>query len=160
MIETRYSRGSITTDALRAAGGLACTLLPLALISPTSWVAWIFMALAVLFTIYALSILQRSRTRFQFGPEGLVQTSPGRTKLDWPDLRGLKLRYYSTQRNRENGWFQLQLETDSGRIKVDTNLEDFDKILILAHQAARANNLDLDPATRENLIAMGQDVAA
>ena len=150
----RYSAQSIRMDGLRAAAGLACTLLPLALVNPLTWVAWICAALAVLFLIYGVRTWIRACTVARLESDGVQLADWRKRHISWAALKAMKLRYYSTQRNRDNGWFQLQLETDSERIKLDTNLDAFDQILAAAYHAALGNQLTLDTATRENLIAL------
>ncbi|RED51334.1 hypothetical protein [Aestuariispira insulae] len=149
-----YSKKSIQLDFLRAGAGLACTLLPLALVGPLVWVGWICAALAFIFALYGVRTYYRARTVARLEQDGLYWRDWREKQILWEKLNKLKLRYYSTQRNRENGWFQLQLETDSERIKLDTNLEEFDRILATAFRAAQGHKLSLDTATRENLIAL------
>ncbi len=50
---------------------------------------------------------------------------------------------------------QLSLTDDGQNIKIDSRLDGFQKIVRLAVNGAQVNDLSLDPATIDNLRALG-----
>ena len=72
----------------------------------------------------------------------------------------LKLSYFSTKRDRSDGWMQLAVRSAGGRaVKVDSSLEGFYDIVERAARAAETTGLQLSLATRANLRSMGISVA-
>ncbi len=83
-----------------------------------------------------------------------------RISIPWHGLSGLKLRFYSTQRSREQGWLQMTLIAGDATLRIDSTLEDFDTVARRAADAARANGVALEPTTIGNLDALGLNAAA
>ncbi|MBM3572175.1 MAG: hypothetical protein FJX52_07405 [Alphaproteobacteria bacterium] len=77
--------------------------------------------------------------------------------LEWPLIRDLRLRYYSTRRDRTQGWMQLRLDGPGGALSFDSHLEGFDDLVRRAAAAARTAGLKLSAATLDNLGALGID---
>ena len=67
----------------------------------------------------------------------------------------MKLSYFSTKRDRKEGWMQLDLKAAHGRIRVDSTLDDFPLIARRAVEAANARGVPLPDATRGNLTGLG-----
>jgi hypothetical protein len=75
--------------------------------------------------------------------------------VSWDALTGFKLRFYSTRRSREKGWFSLTLKGHDGRITLESHLPEFEPIARAAASAAFRRDLVLDPVSRDNLAALG-----
>ena len=102
----------------------------------------------------------RQKTRYVLGPDTLCADGPAGTLVEWSRLDRLKLSYFSTKRDRSDGWMQLSVgSTGSRTLKVDSVLEGFYDIVERAARAAEANGLTLSVATRANLRSMGITVA-
>ena len=72
----------------------------------------------------------------------------------------MKLSYFSTKRDRSDGWMQLSLgSTGSRTLRVDSALEGFYDIVERAARAAETAGLPLSVATLANLRSMGITVA-
>ncbi|MEO1248340.1 MAG: hypothetical protein AAFW76_00740 [Pseudomonadota bacterium] len=156
----RYPLSWVLADYARGGAGLALTGLPLVLIGPAPIFAYILGALALAFIVFLARTALRHRTAYHQDTEGLsaigpLDRAPGR-RIDWRDLNHLALRYYSTQRNRENGWLQLTLKSADGTaLRLESPLEGFGAIVERAVTAAQAAGVALDETTVANMRASG-----
>ena len=151
----RYPLPMLLGDGARAGLGLLACLIPFLFARPVVWVGWILAAAALLFLLFGLRTVLRAASRWRLDADGLVLHGPIRRRLRWDGLTGLKLRYYSTKRNRSGGWFVLNLAGGTGRIQLESSLPGFEAIAARAFEAALARDLNLDPATQDNLAALG-----
>lgn len=154
-IETRYPTPAILADLARAAIGLVVALAPFALTDPVPWLAALLAAVAGLFLIFGARTALRAMTMYRLNAGGLEQDGPIRRTIAWDGLTGFKLRFYSTRRSREKGWFSLSLKSPGGRISVESHLPEFEPIAQAAARAAFLRDLLLDPVTLDNLAALG-----
>ena len=155
----RYPPRTLLGDYTRAAVGTSVGVGVLA-VNPWSWpVVVVFGGVAVLFGGLGLRALHRQRTRLAVTPDGLVRQGVGTRHYPWTSLRGVKLRYYGTRSERQEsgGFSQLTLDTDAGRLTVESNLEDFDVLLYHVAAAVRDHGVGLDPRTAGNMLALGID---
>jgi hypothetical protein len=84
---------------------------------------------------------------------------PAGTLVEWGRIDRLKLSYFSTKRDRSDGWMQLSVGSTGGRtVRLDSSLDGFHDIVERAARAAQASGLPLSDATRANLKAMGISV--
>ena len=80
--------------------------------------------------------------------------------MEWNRVDRLKLSYFSTKRDRTDGWMQLTVGSVGGRtVKLDSSLDGFHDVVERAAHAAETAGLPLSDATRANLKAMGISVA-
>lgn len=154
-----YDRSSVLSDYMRAGLGLAACGLPLLFTDPMPWLSWVLAVTFVLFLVFTLRSVFRHFCRFRLDDTGFERLSPWPRRVDWAEISGLKLRYYTTRRtrdqSRDGGWFQLQLRGNKGKIIIDSNLSNFDQVLKASARAAGERGLALDQATRDNLSALG-----
>lgn len=156
----RYPISWVLADYARGGAGLALTGLPLVLVGPAPVFAYILAGLALAFIVFLARTVLRHRTSYVQDRDGLsalgpLSRPPGR-RVDWQDLRRLALRYYSTQRNRENGWLQLTLQSADGTVlRLESPLDGFDVIVERAVTAAQAAGVALDETTVANMRASG-----
>ena len=120
----------------------------------------IFGGLAALFAVFAARTAIRQSTRIAMTDQALERLAIstfglGRVTLPWERIADVKVRYFSTRRDRERGWMQLAVSSGASRITVDSTLEGFDDIARRAALAARANGVALSGATLDNLAALG-----
>jgi hypothetical protein len=153
----RYPSGVLLGDYARAAAGLALTILPLALVQVTPWIAGPLALCALLFAVFAARTVQRQLTRVTVDEDAVRSEGPLGAVVRWDDLSGLRLRYYATKRGRDDGWMQATLSSPGGRIRIDSNLDGFDAVIERAVAAARRNGVPLNPVTMDNLLALGID---
>lgn len=151
-----YPPAAVWGDYARAGVGLVLTVGPLLLVPVALWMAVPLAAAAVLFAVFAVRTAGLHRLRVRVDPAGLTAHGlTGTVPLRWGELAGLRLRFYSTRRDRSDGWFQAVLSGPGGRIRLDSRLEGFDAVIEAAARAAHRNGVALDPATRGNLDALG-----
>jgi hypothetical protein len=158
--DLRYPRQTLWADYLRAGTGAVLCGLPLAVIEVNRWVAVLLCAGFLLFSIFFIRTALRQKTRYLLGPDTLCADGPAGTLVEWNRLDRMKLSYFSTKRDRSDGWMQLAVGSAGGRVvRVDSALEGFYDIVERAARAAEATGLELSVATRANLRSMGIAVA-
>lgn len=170
----RYPMKALAADYMRSAIGV---LLPLALMLFTELVPLVFYgmaALALLFGVYGLRTAWRHGTVLIVDGNGVRQVGPLGGLLDreirWSEMRDFRLRFFSTQSDRKEGWMQLILRGmknhDPGThvgwsrstgsvISLDSNLPGFGDIVRRAHETAQNRGLAIDPNTAANLPSLG-----
>jgi hypothetical protein len=156
----RYPRQTLWADYIRAGIGTVLCAVPLLLVDVNRWIGGILLALLVLFAAFFVRTALRQRTRYVLSFDTLCADGPAGTLVEWSRLDRMKLSYFSTKRDRSDGWMQLSVGSAGGRTaKVDSALEGFYDIVERAARAAETNRLDLTVATRANLRSMGISVA-
>ena len=154
--ELRYQREAIRADYIRAAIGLAFAVGPLLFIPQIHWVFAVILAvLGLLFLAFGVRTWLRGRTRILAGPEGLTVEGRRRRHLPWEALEEVKLAYFSTRRDRSQGWMQLTLIGKDTKISLDSPLEHFHEIAEEAARHVRARNLPVSTATVLNFESLG-----
>lgn len=151
----RYPMNALLADYGRAALGLAATGGPLLFVPPNPAIVIILGGMAGLFLIFGLRTGLRQLTTVEMSERGVRVTGLRSMSLDWSALKGLRLRYYSTRRDRTQGWMQLKLDGPDGTVGFDSHLDGFDDLVRRAAAAARAAGLVLNEATLDNLGALG-----
>ena len=137
MSRHHYPIGTLYSDYLRVAVGLALTLGPLLLLDLAAPIAWLLSALALLFVWFALRTGLRQLSVVELSPQGIAIRGPLGRSLAWDDLTRMKLAYYAPRawsgarrRDRQHergerdegqrGWLQLSLQGTRGRkIRVE-----------------------------------------
>lgn len=150
-----YPTMAMTGDYLRAAAGLVPCLVLLLSVSPLSVGGMVLSGLAAIFGAFALRTLLRHGTRIEAGDEGIRSVGAWRRAILWSELDRVRLGYYSTRRDRRQGWMQLDLGAGKTRIKMDSRIDGFDDLVQRAATVAAERQLDLSPATVSNLQALG-----
>jgi hypothetical protein len=150
-----YSARRIFTDYVRTALGMILTAVPLSLPDLYAFFQVLFGTAFILFSFYGIATIKRHVTQIQVTDRGVSLQGLGSATVNWREISGLKLAYFSTSRDGSNGWMQLSLAGGHQTIKIDSRLNGFQTIARLAVNSAEANNLTLDPATIDNLVALG-----
>jgi hypothetical protein len=151
----RYPFRSLLPDYLRGGAGLVIGAGGLLLAPSVVHVIVIFGGLTGLFLLFTIRTALRQWTWIELTEDAISVGQPRRETLRWDQLSHVKLRYYSTRRNRTGGWMALTLASTGQRIAVDSNIDGFDAIAARAAHAAMANRLELDEITQTNLAALG-----
>ncbi|MGQ3032148.1 MAG: hypothetical protein ACT60Q_27680, partial [Ferrovibrionaceae bacterium] len=110
--------------------------------------------LGALFVAYGARTVWRQKATFTLDEAGLAVAGPFARRIAWEDLRGVSVRYYSTRRDRAEGWMHLTVRDARRRIAIDSSLEGFARIATAAARAAGRAGLELDDTTRSNLAAL------
>ena len=158
--DLRYPRQTLMADYGRATAGVLLCGAPLALLDVNRWLALILLLGFLLFAAFLARTALRHHTRYVLGPDTLCADGPAGTLVEWNRLDRLKLSYFSTKRDRSDGWMQLSIGSAGGRaVKLDSSLDGFHDVVERAARAAEAAGLPLSDTTRANLKAMGISVA-
>lgn len=155
MSEHRYSTATLKGDLVRAGCGFVLCATPIALASLEIWVMLLLAAPAGLFALFGARTWLRRRIRVAVDDDGITATGLTSARLSWDDLQRFKLSYFSTRRDRTNGWMQLNLRGPSGRLSIDSNLEGFEDVCGHAFRAAADNDVELSSASLRNLAELG-----
>ena len=158
--DLRYPRPTILADYARAGAGVLLCGAPLLLLEVNRWLALVLGVGFALFALFLVRTALRHRTRYVLTPDTLCADGPAGTLVEWNRLDRMKLSYFSTKRDRSDGWMQLGIGSMGGRlVKVDSSLDGFHDIVERAAHAAEGAGVTLSDATRANLRAMGIVVA-
>lgn len=156
MSQHHYPATTLYGDYLRALFGLAVTGLPLVLVDVADPLAAVFAALALLFGWFGARTALRQASRIELSSEDIAIRGPVERRLPWSQLERVKLAYYAPRRAQDGGWLQLTLRGAAGRpIRLDSTLEDFDRVLHKVRDEADARSLPLDATTADNFTALG-----
>jgi len=150
-----YPTKAMMGDYARAAFGLVLTGTPILLSPPGSAALYILGPLAALFFIFGARTWIRHRTVVEADDQKVVVRGLWTGELAWSDLQEVKLNYYSTKRDRSQGWMQMVLRGPSGKLRFDSTLEGFPDVARRAYQTARAKGLELTEASVSNFAALG-----
>ena len=164
MIYHRYPLRSLMWDYCRAGFGMAIPLIPLILGQPGPFFFTLLATLAALFFFYGLRTLNQQLTAFEILPDGLASHGPRRRMFRWDELSNVRLRYYSTQRDKtrrdlKRGWMELKLAGPAGNLRIDSEVQGFDAILKAVAEAVTQRRMELDETTQENLRVFEQTPA-
>ncbi len=159
MIGHRYPQSGIIGDFARAGVGLLVSvglLLFTDLLPIVSYIAW---GLTLLFAVFAWRTLLRQFSLVEVDGQGIRLTNRVHRRfskeLPWSAMSDMKVRYFSTKRDRSDGWMQIVLKGNGSRIQLDSTLEGFDGIAAQAARHAQQRRLELSPTTLTNLKSMG-----
>ena len=158
--DLRYPRQTLWADYIRASAGALLCGAPLLFLDVNHWLALVLAAGCVLFVLFLVRTALRHHTRYLLAADTLCADGPAGGIVEWSRLDRLKLSYFSTKRDRSDGWMQLSVGSVGGRtVKIDSSLDGFHDVVERAAEAAKATELRLSRATRANLKAMGIAVA-
>ena len=159
----RYPAKALKGDYARAGLGLALTGTPLLFAAPSTAIFVIFGGLAALFLVFGLRTWARHMTVVEVteteisagGPRFISGRISDRVTLAWKDVSAVKLGYFSTARDRTEGWMHLKLQGGGKTLRLESDLEGFTTVAARAATAATANGLPLNAATLNNFKALG-----
>ena len=149
-----YHPSSLLGDYIRSIVGVGLTASALIFLNLATWLQIVFLTCFLLFVIFTIRTIIRQKTSYRLCNAALQQVGIFSKNINFDDLTKFELRYFSTRRNREEGWFQLKLVANDIKIVVDSSLNGFDDIIKTANFAVEKNKLDLDAITSANLHAV------
>ena len=150
-----YPTSAMLGDYFRAAAGCAPATAVL-LTLPVNTTAGIVLAgLALLFALFGIRTMLRHSSRLEMTEAALRASGLLRASIIWQELDRMRLSYYSTRRDRRDGWMQLELRSGSSSINLDSRIEGFAELVERSARAAERRGLSLDTATLANLAVLG-----
>jgi hypothetical protein len=160
MSSHRYPKKVLTGDYIRGGiGFVACGSLLVA-VQDFGILHYFLMAGAALFGGFAFRTWRRHQTTYELSEEGIWANGPLGSALRWSEIADIRLKYFSTRRDRKEGWFQLTIKGGPGKISLDSDLEGFDAFLQACVPVIRDNQLELSEPTTKNFAAAGFPVRA
>lgn len=160
-LHCRYPSRALAGDYARAGAGVAVTGGPLLFVPGNPVTLVILGGLAGLFALFGLRTLWRHATTYRVDATGIVaDTRLGARRiacLPWQGIERVKLSYFSTRRDRENGWMQMVVRGADAKITMDSALENFHAVAEQVALAMAANRIGADHVTASNFLALGID---
>jgi hypothetical protein len=152
----RYPTSNLWPDYARAALGVGLLVVPFIYSIGAHWLVTLVLgALLALFASFGLSTALRNFSVVLADRHGLRLQGPRPVSMPWNEVSDVDLRYFSTRRERDKGWFQLKVTGRGGKIKADSNLDDFNGLLRHVAAAVSRHDLPIRPIARENFAAAG-----
>jgi len=143
-------RRGYVVSVLGAAASLAVALAG----HENRFVSVICVTIFLLFVAYGLRSVWRGLSPIIVDQEGVGIAGSRRRRIAWNELTGLRLGYYTTRRDGENGWMELSVLGRRRRIRLDSDIRGFVDIARRCHDAAIAHGVALSPATARNFDAV------
>jgi hypothetical protein len=150
-----YPTSALLGDYARAAAGLVPTVAILTAVPVGTVAATVLGGFTVLFAVFGIRTALRHGTRIEATEAALSASGLRRVSIFWSELDRVKLVYYSTRRDRRNGWLQLELRSGSSTLRLDNRIEGFADLVQASARAAELRGLSFSPATSINLQALG-----
>lgn len=150
-----YPAAALAADYARAAIGFGLTGLFVVVADLSSLMMYILLPLALLFLVYGLRTALRQQVRVTVDGDGIAVSGLFGRHIPWSALTAVDLRYYSTKRDKSDGWMELRLAGPGGGIRLESSLIGFDTVVRHVAAAARENGIDLSQSCRTNMAAMG-----
>jgi hypothetical protein len=155
MTPHRYPTSAMLGDYLRAASGFVPATAILAAVPVSPAAEAVLGGFAALFALFGIRTMLRHGTRLEVSDSALRATGLFKASIVWGKLDRMKLGYYSTRRDRRDGWMQLELRSGWSRIHLDSRIEGFGDLVEKSIRAAERRGLPLDTATLANLAVLG-----
>jgi hypothetical protein len=156
----RYPANALIGDYLRAGIGLTATAGPVVVLETALPVTVVLGCFSILFTIFGLRTALRQSTVIEMSDDAIAMMGKGGKRLEWRDVRELRLDYYSTRRDREGGWMQMKISGPDGHIRIDSALDGFHEAVNVAARRAAACGIRVTATTNGNLQALGIEIPA
>lgn len=151
MTHLYYPLARLWPDYLRAGGGFAICLGLLLFAAPQSVIFALLVGLSLLFAWLGAATVWRQQIEIELDATGVVRRGWGRTvALPWSTVKAVTLRYYSTRRDRSEGWLQLVIAAEGGTLRVDSNLIGFPSLVERSFAAAERNGVVIGEMSRLN----------
>ncbi|MCB9959595.1 MAG: hypothetical protein H6843_13420 [Rhodospirillaceae bacterium] len=151
----RYPTGSLLADYGRGALGLGLSTAVLLLVDAVPLVFWTFALFGAVSAWFLGRTLLRQLSAFGYDESAVWQTGPLARRIAWEELSALRLKFFSTRRDRSAGWMHLTLGGGRTTLRVESALDGFEDLVARAFEAAKARDLALSDATLANLMALG-----
>jgi hypothetical protein len=150
-----YPAAAMIGDYLRSAAGLVPTGVVFATEPVGTVAATVLGSFAAVFGIFGLRTVLRHGTSLEMTDTELRAQGAWRCTIRWAELDRMKLNYYSTRRDRRGGWMQLELGAGGAKVRLDSRIAGFNRLVSRAAEVAAVRGVELNEATLANLDALG-----
>lgn len=151
----RYPIRQFLTEAGGAVTGVTFFGAPLLFVKPSSVIFLALTLVIALFVVYGIRAMIRQKQAFRLTDAGLVRTGLNPCEISWNTLKRVRVRYYSTRRDRTSGWLQMIVDGEGKTVRVDSALIDFDVFTSEVVGKAAEIGAELDGTTIQNCLAAG-----
>ena len=156
----RYPKSALMGDYARGGIGLAITLLPVLATPMMDTLRIIFAVVALLFAGYVFRTWARGSSVVEVDDTGIRTVGPFGRAIPWDTLESVTLSYYSTRRDRTEGWMQLDVRGGGNAISIESHIDGFEEILARCGRAANGVGIALSESTVQNFQAAGVPLVA
>ena len=150
MTSHRYPTKSLTGDYIRGLIGFSVTGLLLLSANMLMIIQYIFIVLTIFFGGFIFRTWLKQNTTLEISNHKIESYNFYKKTIYWNDITKIQLRYFSTRRDRTQGWFHLTLKSSKNSLSVDSNLEGFQTLLARCSKAISDNQLEISQTTLEN----------
>jgi hypothetical protein len=150
-----YPTSALLGDYLRSAAGVVPVTAILVMLPLGNVATSVLGVFAALFAGFGIRTIIRHGTRFEMTASALRTSGLRRASIVWGELDSMKLAYYSTRRDRRDGWMQLELRSGRSSVRLDSRITGFTELVEMSVRAAEARGLAPNAATLANLAALG-----
>lgn len=156
--EYRYPANALMKDYFGAVIGLTVFGVPALFVPLSSGMVLLLGGLGLLFAAFALRTAARQASRLLIDADAIRIAGPIGRQIAWNDLRGVRLRFFSTWRDRTSGWMQLGVKGKGTTISIDQSIDDFSEIAEIALSMAVRTGATFDATTLQNARSLGIDL--
>lgn len=150
-----YPVKELTGDYLRGSGGAALCAAPLVIADSVTIASYFLWPLVILFGGFVVRTALKQFSYISVEPEGIRSAGILRKEIRWEDLRRIRLRYFSTKRDRTDGWMQVKVSAGRRSLEFDSTLTDFEDLARKLAEAGVRFRAEMDETTRANFELMG-----
>jgi hypothetical protein len=150
-----YPLSSLYGDYVRAAIGVLFFGTPLYFVKDSPILSTILAGILLVFIGFAAKVALRQMTIIKTDDEGIIANGPLGRQIAWRDINKVALKFYSTRRDKNEGWMQLTLFSKAEKMTLESSLNGFNDIANNVVQAGFRNNAEMDETTMENIASMG-----
>lgn len=151
----RYPARAMFRDYGRAVIGLTTFGVPALFVELSSVMFSLLGGLALLFAAYGIRTTIRHLSRVEVDEASIRIAGTVHRSVTWDAIRDVRIRYFSTWRDRSAGWMQLVIKGGGTTIRVDQTLDGFTTLAETVCRRALAHGARLDGVTRHNAEGIG-----
>lgn len=153
--EYRYPPNALVKDYFGAVIGLTVFGVPALFVPLSSVMVLLLGGLGLLFAAFAIRTMARQSSRLLIDQNDIRITGPVGRRIAWDDLRGVRLRFYSTWRDRTSGWMQLGVKGKGTTISIDQSIEGFSEVAEIVFGMGVRGGASIDATTLQNARSLG-----
>ncbi len=122
----------------------------------SNYILYIVIVCLFLLSIFFIYTLIKNLTKIILTDEGILKKNPFQNIFfKWDDISEIKLKYYSTRRDKEKGWMILYLLKQRKKMTIHSSISDFNVILEKIGSKTDSNKYLFNYNTQNNFKAMG-----
>jgi uncharacterized membrane protein len=156
--DCHYPRRALTKAYLRAAAGLIMVGIPLILGDPGNVAFVILGSIALALLAYGIRAWLRGMGRVRVDGVGISIYGPLSVAVRWDEMTAVKLSFYSTQRDKTDGWMQLVISGTRRKLTIESTLDGFSEIARRVADESKKKDIKLSPSTINNFKPLGIQV--